>query len=134
MPHVSRNKLDKTTEAKLIHTLQVILSGISKEVEMDQFLVSLLSDTEQLMLAKRVAIILLLQQGNEADSVAKAIHVTRETVERLKIHFELNGNGYAVAFRVLESKKLGEDVKQMLTDLLTYAARAAGGRAKFDIF
>jgi len=63
MPHISRKKLDKTAEHKLLQTLELVLAKITRVEEVDIFFLSLLTPTERVMLAKRLAIIILLNEG-----------------------------------------------------------------------
>ncbi|HVF68998.1 MAG TPA: Trp family transcriptional regulator, partial [Xanthomonadales bacterium] len=79
MPHVSKNKLDKKTEDNLIQTLELVLSKLTKDAEIKGFLLSLLSPTERLMLAKRLAIAMLLKENLPATHIAHTLHVTRDT-------------------------------------------------------
>lgn len=127
MPHVSKNSLSRKAEESLIQTLELVLARLSKEEEIKGFLLSLLSPTERLMLAKRFAIILLLRENLSDLEIAQSLHVTRETVSRMKILSELKGQGYQAAFVKMQDEKLVQDLKSMLLDLARYSARAAGG-------
>jgi len=130
MPHVSKNRLRKGDEEKLLESLKVVLSKIDKTEDVDSFLYSLLSDTEQLMIAKRLAIIVMLKEGLPESTVAHALHVTRETVSRLKMKSELKEAGYNLALKVLEQQKQLETFKQFLISLAKYSIRATGGYLK----
>lgn len=130
MPHISKNSLSKKTEESLIQALELVLARLSKEDEIKGFLLSLLSPTERLMLAKRFAIILLLKEDLSDLQIAHSLHVTRETVARMKILSELKGQGYQAAFAKLQNEKLMQNLKGILLDLARYSARAAGGRVK----
>lgn len=130
MPHVSRIKLDKKTERNLIRNLSLILARIKKEDEMNSFLFSLLTPTEQLMLAKRIAIIILLKEGVAESHISSALHVTRVTVSRLQFFWEARGGGYGIALKVLENEKLMREFKDGLLKLVAYSIRAAGGYVK----
>lgn len=134
MSHVSKNRLSKRAEDNLIHTLEFVLARLSKEEEIKGFLFSLLSPTEKLMLAKRFAIIILLKENLSDSQISQAVHVTRETVSRVKMLSELKGQGYQAAFAKLQNEKLMQDLKGILLDLTRYSVRAAGGRVKPGIF
>ncbi len=133
MPHVSRNKLTKTVENQLTTTLELVLARISKEEEMKDFLLSLLTPTERVMLAKRLAIIILLKEGLPESHIAEALHVTRITVSRMQLFLEARGKGYEIALQVLQDEKVMQDIKTLLLKLAGYAVRAAGGRVKPSI-
>jgi uncharacterized protein YerC len=133
MPHVSRNKLTKTVENQLTTTLELVLARIAKEEEMKDFLLSLLTPTERIMLAKRLAIIILLKEGLPESHIADALHVTRITVSRMQLFLEARGKGYEIALQVLQNEKVMQDIKTLLLKLAGYAVRAAGGRVKPSI-
>lgn len=128
MPHVSRYKLPKKAEEKLIETLQLVFTKILRREEMDTFFNALLTKTEKLMLAKRLAIVVLLEEGLPESQIADSLHVTRMTVSRMQYYLESRGQGYKVALRKLAQEKQLEEFKKVLLSLLRYSLRAAGGR------
>lgn len=130
MPHISRIKLDKKAERNLVENLSLILTKIKKQDEMDSFLISLLTSTERLMLAKRIAIIILLKEDVPESHIASTLHVTRVTVSRLQFFWEARGQGYEIALKVLENEKLMKEFKDGLLKLVAYSIRAAGGYVK----
>lgn len=133
MPHISRIKLDKKTENKLIKTLELVFTKITREEEMRGFLLSLLTPTERLMLAKRLAIIILLREGVPESRVATTLHVTRITVSRMQLFLEARGQGYEIALKILKKEKLIQELKTILLKLASYSVRAAGGYVKPSI-
>lgn len=134
MPHISRIKLNKKLEQELIETLELVLIKLTRAEEMKGFLLSLLTPTERLMLAKRLAIIILLKEKLPESHIADALHVTRGTVARMQLFLEARGQGYEVAMHVLQNEKLMQDLKEVLIKLAGYTIRAAGGRVKPGIF
>lgn len=134
MPHVSRINLPKKTEIELINSLKIIFRRINKNEEIDKFISSLLTKTERLMLAKRLAVVVMLKEGLEESDIAGALHVTRETVERLKLLSQLHSEGYEVAIKKLQDEKIYKQFKKALISLVRYAGRAAGGYVKPEVF
>jgi|SRR3989344_1749655 len=130
MPHVSRNKLSKTLENRLITTFNTIIAKTIKEDDTDKLLKALLTPTEQIMLAKRIAIIVLLKEGLPDSQIAQNLHVTRMTVSRLRYYFEARGEGFEIALKVLRHEKVMKEFTTELLKIAGYAARAAGGRVK----
>jgi Trp operon repressor len=128
MPHISRNPLGPGAEKELVRTLEVVLTKVTKEEDMDQFLFALLSPTERLMLAKRLAMIVLLKENLPESSIAEMLHVTRGTVAKMQLFLEARGQGYEVGLKVLENEKLMTELKGLLLKLASYAAKSAGGR------
>ena len=127
MPHVSKIKLNYKSEQKLIENLELILMKINKLEKMNVFLTALLTPTEKLMLAKRMAVVVLLKEGLSESDIANCLHVTRVTVSRLQLFLEARGEGYEIALKVLENEKLLKEFKTGLLKLTKYSVKAAGG-------
>ncbi len=134
MPHLSRNKLNKRMEEELIRTLELVFVKLTKTEDIKEFLLALLTPTERLMLAKRLAMIVLLKENLPESRIAEILHITRGTVARMQLFFEARGQGYEIALRVLENEKLMKEIKEVLFKLAGYSVRAAGGRVKPNIF
>ena len=130
MPHVSKIKLNNKNQEALINNLELILTKINKSDDMKYFLASLLTPTEKLMFAKRIAIVILLKEGVSESNISNVLHVTRVTVSRLQYFIEARGQGYEVALKILEKEKLMKEFRKVLLALVKYSARAAGGYVK----
>ena len=128
MPHVSRKKLSPKILGQLIDSLLFVLTDIKDKKEMSEFLDSYLSQTEKVMLAKRLAIVFLLEEGIEEVKIADTLNVTQSTVSRMRLWREIHGAGYQWAITKIRKQKLLEEVKKIALQLATYAIRAAGGR------
>lgn len=128
MPQVSRNKLPLSTEKELTESLNLVFSSISKRDEMLKFLNSLLTNTEKLMLAKRLAIVILIKEGLPDSDIATSLNVTRMTVSKLRYFYEARAKeGYDIALLKIENDKLLQGVKRFLLALADYSIKAAGG-------
>jgi len=134
MPHLSRFKLNKKAEDELIKNLELILAKLSKEEEMKEFLLSLLTSTERLMLAKRLAMAVLIKEGVAESHISDTLHVTRETVSRMQLFLEARGKGYESAFKKLRNDKLLREFKSFLIDLVKYVAFASHSKVKTKEF
>lgn len=134
MPHVSRIKLPIKEEQELIKALKICFMRIDKSEKMDKFLDSLLSETEKVMLAKRLAIVVMLKENFPESDIANSLHVTRVTVERIRHYLEAHWEGFEFALEALEKDKRLEQFKKILISLAKYSIRAAGGYVKPRIF
>lgn len=131
MPHVSRNKLEPQEEKDLTESLNLVLSSVSKREDMIRFLDSLLSDTEKLMLAKRLGIVVLVREGLKDSEIAKALHVTDMTVAKMRYFYEARARGgYDIALKKIENDKMLQGVKRFLLALADYSVKAAGGHVR----
>ncbi|OGF63456.1 hypothetical protein A2926_00840 [Candidatus Giovannonibacteria bacterium RIFCSPLOWO2_01_FULL_44_40] len=82
MPHVSRKKLKKKVFVKIGEQLADRICKTSSPAEIRWFLNEILTRTEQIMLAKRLAIILMLRKRYSFRTIQKTLKVTPQTVLR----------------------------------------------------
>lgn len=130
MPQLSKRKLDKKIEVKIVENLELILAKLGQKKEIGDFLFSLLTPTERLMLAKRLTIILLLKEGVKQENISQALKVTQSTVSRMQLVSSARGQGFDLAFKKFIHEQNVQDVKETLLKLASYSIRAAGGRVK----
>jgi uncharacterized protein YerC len=130
MPHVSKIRLSKETEEELIRALNLVFARIGSGDEMFAFSNALLTDTEKLMLAKRLAIIVLLDQNLADAQISESLHVTRITVSKMRYFYEARGEGFRIALKKLEEQKQLKSFQKLLISLTKYSIRAAGGHVK----
>lgn len=131
MPQVSKSKLPTNIEVQLINNFNSVLSSISQKDKMLAFLNSLLTNTERLMLAKRLAAVVLISEGKNDTEISNSLHITRMTVAKIRYFYEARAKeGFDIALKELNSQKMKEEAKKLLTSLARYSVRAAGGYVK----
>lgn len=95
MTKVSKHKINR--EGKIIYDFWRVASALHTKEEVKNFLKSLLTPTEMLMLAKRVEIAKLLMQGYKYDFITREVQVTNATVAHVKDSLVKGSfNGYVV--------------------------------------
>ena len=129
MTQISKRKLDSETYKYTIESLTHILKQINSYPEMDEFLNSALSDTERLMISKRITVAFLLKHGVEEATISKIIKVTPATISRLKLWIKIRQKGFDIVFEKLEKERKVSMAKDLLYKLLNYALNAAAGRS-----
>ena len=117
MSHISKIHLNKKSEQEILDTFNLVAANIHKVDEMKAFLDSMLSPTENLMLAKRLAIVLLLSENISLSTISSTLHVTRETVVRIELIYKLKPEGYKMALRKISNQKRIKDLKNLLLNL-----------------
>lgn len=127
MSHVSENVLAEKTRKQIIDSIEFVMADLSKN-ELNVFLHSLLSETERIMLAKRLAIALQTRQGIEQKTIANNFNVTRETVDRIHLSTILKPKGFELAARKLKNEKVKKEIKKVGIGVARYAIKAAAGR------
>ena len=113
MPHISKKKLDKRTYTQVLDALDLLLGKLKKD-EVRTFLYSLMSGTERLMVAKRFAAIILIQQGVEDKEISERLKITRATISKLKLIMKVKDQGFELAYKKFKQEKLMKDIKTMI--------------------
>ena len=90
MPHISKKKLDKKTRGKIFSKLITVLGHAHTHRDLAYELDELLTETEKVMLAKRLSIILMLDSEIPQHRIAEALSVSTSTVTRFSLGLEIN--------------------------------------------
>ncbi len=97
MPQVSKSPISKKTERMIRKTFTRSLVDIRSEKEMEKYIFDLLTPTERIMLAKRLAIATFLIEGYSYQKIAEMIKVSTATVGRVNLWLQVAGDGYRSA-------------------------------------
>jgi uncharacterized protein YerC len=87
---------------ELQHTLQVQLQGLVSKLDKNSaniFLGTLLSPTEQIMIGKRLAVVIMLEKGASSYKIKHTLDMSSSTIFLIKKHFD-NG-GYEELLKIL---------------------------------
>ena len=76
MTRISKYQLNKDIEKEIFFLFWTSLTKLKIATDMAMFFADLLSDTEEIMLAKRFAIALLLKRGKKPIEIARILHVS----------------------------------------------------------
>ncbi len=87
MPHVSKEKLNIKLHEKLFTDLIELQTGLSKK-QATALMSSLLTETEQIMLAKRCAASIMFEKGCSGYKVYSVLKVSKSTAKRWYIQYE----------------------------------------------
>ncbi len=82
MTHVSKHKISPQTEKKIVDAFMRALFSTSLARGKAR-VHAILTSTERIMLAKRLAIITMLEQGNSDYTIMKTLNVSISTIRRL---------------------------------------------------
>ena len=101
MTQVSKFKLDRKIQDTLLKNLLTVISKLNKEDQAKLFLDDLLTRTEKIVLAKRLAIALMLQSGKSYSEIKEILKVSSSTIG--VINNRLNtGSGYKLVIGRLQ--------------------------------
>ena len=89
MPHISPRKLDKETVDKIFRKLISVLEQAQSKKKFTSVLDELLTDTEKIMLAKRLAAVLLLFGDTPQHRITESLILSPTTVSKISLKIEL---------------------------------------------
>ncbi len=130
MPHISRRPMKPGMREKIFLRLFRSVRDAHTTTRSKYFLEDLLSPTEKLMLAKRLAMLLLVLEGASVYQIAETFTVSTSTARRMKLKIERNGCPYIVA--LYENRKLRKEFQKDILTLLRMGLPPRGrGRWKW---
>lgn len=94
MAQVSRNPLSKALEEQMHALFRRALADLRSEQDIADFLDDLLTPTEKIMLGKRLAIAVLLDQGYDQRTIHRIMKVSLATVNSVNYWLKNKGKGY----------------------------------------
>lgn len=94
MTQVSRYPISKAVYERILEIFLGILVRIKTKKEAQRFLEDLLTPTEQVMLAKRLAIAFLLEKDYDHRTITKVLRVSSGTIARVNLVKKYGGEGY----------------------------------------
>ncbi len=94
MPKVSKNRLSEEVREKILHALFLSFARMHDNRAIAAFLENLLTSTERVMIAKRLAVALLLLRGYEYRVICSLLKMSHVTVNHVKREIEKGGGGY----------------------------------------
>lgn len=116
MTHISKHQLPKDDLDTLFIQLSNTISQLSEKVSAD-FLDDLLGNEEKVMLAKRLAAIVMFIEGNSSYRVWQLLKLSPSTADRLRLNYEIGK--YRNIEKVLKSdNKRYEDFWTILETIL----------------
>ena len=101
---VSRNPLSKESNYEIQATLWWLLARLDNDFDVRNFLNSLLTKTEKIMLAKRLAIAFLLNKNYNYRDISDALKVSTATVCKIKEIMDKTEGGYELFIKKLEKR------------------------------
>jgi len=104
MTQLSRNPLGKETNQEIQATLWWLLARLSNDFDIRNFLNGLLTKTEKIMLAKRLAIAFLLNRDYNYRDIGDVLKVSTSTVARIKEAVDRTDN-YKIFITKLEKRE-----------------------------
>ena len=129
MTPLSRWKLTSNEEERIKDIFLGELVKTIDKIEMRSLLKSLLTESEYMMIAKRLVAFVFIDEEYTDVQIAKILHITRATANRFRLVYKHAQEKNEPIIEIVHKVKVSEVVKQILKDvLLKYALPAAFGR------
>lgn len=90
MPHVSSRELDEKNFKKIYDQLIILFDTAGNQRRSDVLLKEVLTETEKIMLAKRIAAIFLLVEGVSETFISNLLFLSSSTVAKISVKYEAN--------------------------------------------
>lgn len=107
MTQVSKRFLQKEAEERILDLFWTSLSSASKE-QIALFLDDLLTPTEKIMLAKRLAIAFMLLKNYDYETINERLKVSDPTIWNVRTSLAYKGKGYKMIIEKIMSKERWE--------------------------
>lgn len=104
MPKISKNKLDKPAYDFISNNLIATLANLKESKDVSSLMDSLFTNTERLMLAKRLAIAVLLERGLSYGKISKLLKVSSVTIGFVRNSIMKNNDPYIRLVKQIASK------------------------------
>lgn len=125
MPQVSRRPIKTKLAERMAELLEKSFAKLSRQKDVNVFLQDFLTPTEKIMLAKRVAIALLLSRGWDHDAICRYLKVSTSTVTTIKNKLKTGSSGYK---KVIEQIETDSEWEQIWLDLQQGLEEIIAGR------
>ena len=136
MTQVSRHPLPKTTWERISSLFLHSLATITNPTDLSTFLKDLLSLSERIMLAKRLAIALLLTKQQSYDSIRQRLHVTPGTIAKVQRQLQEGHGGLQIGINKILVQQSNQALWEQLKNLLDIAPpsfyKSAWGKRKYQ--
>lgn len=129
MTPVSKRKLTWKTEEKIKRVFLDQLAAITDKEKMASFMGRILTESEKVMLAKRLVAFVMIDRGVDDLHISQSLYLTRETVARFRLIFTSAEEKKEPVVKMIKELQLKTELKKLLKQLLTgYVLPAAFGR------
>ncbi|MDO8486807.1 MAG: Trp family transcriptional regulator [Candidatus Curtissbacteria bacterium] len=118
MGRVSKRKINPQIEERIFEIFRDYLATLKTPLGIKEFLQSLLSNTEQVMLSKRLAIAVLLARGFNYEEIDETLKVSKSTVGMVHRQISTGAQGYQKAIKHVLAQEKNQKFWNNLEELL----------------
>lgn len=126
MSQISRYPIHKSVEKRMFEIFRTTISHLKHSEDIEDFLHDFLSPVEKIMLAKRLAIAVLLAKGYAYSSIGNILRVTPGTISGVSLSLKYSGRGYKKMVEKILSDEKKDNFWQTIEDVLAKIPHAKG--------
>ena len=118
MSQISKYPVHRDVEKRMFEIFKTTISNLKHSEEIEDFLEDFLSPVEKIMLAKRLAIAVLLAKNYTYPSISKILRVTPTTIAGVSLSLKYSGKGYKRMVQKILSDERRDQFWQKIEDVL----------------
>lgn len=109
MAQVSKRTMRKEVQERMFEVFVKSISNLRKEKDARYFVADLLTPTEKIMIAKRLAIAVLLAKSYDYRTISDVLKVSTGTIQAVNKQIIIDGRGYKkVVSKILRDEELSK--------------------------
>jgi len=112
---VSKKEVNKEIEKKIFNALYRVLADLKKPDEIKAFLEDVLSETERIVVAKRVGIAMYLSKNKSYEAIRTDLKVSSATIASVQKWLEQGGEGLGLALKTVEADEWAGEMTEKIT-------------------
>ena len=117
MPQVSKVRLRKEIEERMFKVFFQSMADAKTPKEAEILLNDLLTPTEKVMLAKRLAIALLFLRGYDYSDIRQILKVSYGTISQVANRLKMEGSGYRKIITRMAKQEVWKDLLRQINDI-----------------
>lgn len=129
MSQVSKYPISKDVYERVFEVFLKTVVGLQTKRSVAQFLEEFLSPTEQIMLAKRLSIALLLEKNYDYREISKILRVSTATIGSVALCYRYGNAFKEVVKKILRDEKIEEfwtSIGEKITSILAMPGSKSG--------
>jgi len=130
MSQISNYPISKKVADRIFEIFLTTITNLKDRNEADQFISDLLTPTEKIMIAKRLAIAFLLEKKYEYKAIQKLLRVSTGTITAVNLSRNLGNDGYKkVISKMIREEGLANLFDKTLVKLLSIPSALEKGES-----
>jgi Trp operon repressor len=114
MPHISKKKLEEEQVNDLFLQIVYVMDRAADRGKLEQALRELLTPTEKVMLAKRLAVVSMLSQDMSVFDIAESLSMSPSTIDLMSLKHEIESYSTLVEHG-LRKRDIGDVIRMIET-------------------